>query len=77
VKDPTKGKVNKDSRGNNALFYGTEGTGKTATMKNVCVRANCYPLVEIKGSNLTPTESDQSAEILPLQKFAYTLSELE
>ena len=77
VKDPTKGKVDKDSRGNNALFYGTEGTGKTATMKNVCIKSNVYPLVEIKGSNLTPTESDQSAEILPLQKFAYTLSELE
>jgi hypothetical protein len=46
-------------------------------MKNLCYRANKYPLVEIKGSNLTPTESDQKAEILPLQKFAYTISELE
>jgi len=46
-------------------------------MKNVCVRGNNYPLVEIKGSALTPTEEDQTASILPLEKFAYTLSELE
>ncbi|CAI2182455.1 11661_t:CDS:10 [Funneliformis geosporum] len=72
-RNPTRGIIDKDSRGNNALFYGTEGTGKTATMKNLCVRANKYPLVEIKGSNLTPTELDQSSEILPLQKFAYTI----
>ncbi|CAI2186443.1 10001_t:CDS:10 [Funneliformis geosporum] len=52
-----------------------KGTGKTATMKNLCVRSNKYPLVEIKGSNLTPTELDQSSEILPLQKFAYTINE--
>jgi len=77
VNNPTRGVIDKNNRGNNALFYGTEGTGKTATMKNICVRANKYPLVEIKGSNLTPTELDQSSEILPLQKFAYTISELE
>nr|CAG8613618.1 15431_t:CDS:2 [Entrophospora candida] len=73
IKNPTRGIKDKNSRGNNALFYGTEGTGKTATMKNICVRADKYPLVEIKGSNLTPTETDQSSEILPLQKFAYTI----
>ncbi|CAG8608407.1 5801_t:CDS:2 [Ambispora gerdemannii] len=83
-----KGKETKDDKFGDKLFMLEEeeelilsdeikGTGKTATMKNVCIKANMYPLVEIKGSNLTPTESDQSAEILPLQKFAYTLSELE
>jgi hypothetical protein len=46
-------------------------------MRNLCVRADKYPLVVVAGSDLTPTESDQSAEILPLHKFAYTISELE
>lgn len=76
IKDPTRGNF-ENGLGNNALFYGAPGTGKTATMKNICARADKYPLVVILGSNLTPTESDQSAEILPLQKFAYTISELE
>ncbi|WNE40757.1 MAG: hypothetical protein mread185_000214 [Mycoplasmataceae bacterium] len=74
--DPTRGNY-ENGLGNNALFYGAAGTGKTATMKNLCVKADRYPLVVIQGSNLTPTESDQSAEILPLHKFAYTISELE
>lgn len=75
--NPVRGEADENKRDNSAIFYGAPGTGKTATMKNICVKANCYPLVEIKGSNLTPTENDQKAEILPLQKFAYTLSELE
>jgi len=75
--DPVRGEKNQENKDNSALFYGAPGTGKTATMKNLCVRADKYPLVEIKGSNLTPTQADQNAEILPLQKFAYTISELE
>jgi hypothetical protein len=46
-------------------------------MRNLCVKANKYPLVVVTGSDLTPTEADQKAEILPLHKFAYTISELE
>ena len=75
--NPIRGKKDKNKKDNSALFYGAPGTGKTATMKNLCYRADKYPLVEIKGSNLTPTEADQRSEILPLQKFAYTISELE
>jgi len=75
--DPIRGEADKEKKDNSAIFYGAPGTGKTATMKNICFRADKYPLVEIKGSNLTPTEADQRAEILPLQKFAYTVSELE
>lgn len=75
--NPIRGEIDANKRDNSAIFYGSPGTGKTATMTNICVRADKYPLVVLKGSNLTPTESDQSAEILPLQKFAYTISELE
>jgi hypothetical protein len=75
--NPIRGKKDRNKKDNSALFYGAPGTGKTATMKNLCYNADKYPLVEIKGSNLTPTEADQKAEILPLQKFAYTISELE
>jgi hypothetical protein len=46
-------------------------------MRNLCVKANKYPLVVVAGSDLTPTQADQNAEILPLHKFAYTISELE
>lgn len=75
-RDPTRGNYEK-GLGNNALFYGAPGTGKTETMRNLCVKADKYPLVVVAGSDLTPTEADQSAEILPLHKFAYTISELE
>lgn len=74
--DPTRGNY-KEGLGNNALFYGAPGTGKTEAMRNLCVKANKYPLVVVAGSDLTPTESDQTAEILSLHKFAYTISELE
>lgn len=75
IENPTRGEYKK--LGNNALFYGAPGTGKTETMRNICVKANKYPLISIAGSDLTPTDSDQKAEILPLHKFAYTISELE
>ena len=74
--DPTRGNY-EDGLGNNALFYGAPGTGKTETMRNLCVKADKYPLVVVAGSDLTPTDADQKGEILPLHKFAYTISELE
>ncbi|CAH1765999.1 15199_t:CDS:10, partial [Entrophospora sp. SA101] len=63
-----------DKKDNSALFYGAPGTGKTATIKNVCVKANKYPVVEIKGSALTPNKEDQESGLLPLKKFQYTIT---
>ncbi|KLL04791.1 MAG: hypothetical protein MRERV_4c057 [Mycoplasmataceae bacterium RV_VA103A] len=64
-------------RDNNAIFYGAAGTGKSATAKKICIEANSCPLVIVKGSSLTPTKQDYDAGIAPLQKFIYTISELE
>ncbi|CAJ0747802.1 1575_t:CDS:10 [Entrophospora sp. SA101] len=64
-----------DKKDNSALFYGAPGTGKTATIKNVCVKANKYPVVEIKGSALTPNKEDQESGLLPLKKFQYTITD--
>lgn len=75
--DPTRGKPDADKKDNSALFYGAPGTGKTRTMQNICVQANKYPLVEIKGAALTPSKDDQDSGLLPLKKFQYTISELE
>ncbi|CAJ0882531.1 10666_t:CDS:2 [Entrophospora sp. SA101] len=62
---------------NNAIFFGAPGTGKTATVKKICIEADECPLVILKGSSLTPTKQDYDAGIAPLQKFVYTISELE
>ena len=77
LNNPTRGEPDSDGKDNSALFYGAPGTGKTATVKNVCYNSDKYPLVTIKGSSLTPTKEDQETGILPLKKFAYTISELE
>ncbi|CAG8794671.1 17594_t:CDS:2, partial [Racocetra persica] len=74
VANPTRGKTDDDKKDNSAIFYGAPGTGKTATVKNVCVKANKYPLVGIKGSALTPTKEDQESKLLPLKKFVYTIN---
>lgn len=76
-KDPIRGQGDKNKKDNSAIFYGAPGTGKTRTIQNVCYEANKYPLVEIKGSSLTPTKEDQESKLLPLKKFVYTISELE
>src|SRR5207249_316581 len=62
---------------NNAIFFGAAGTGKTATAKKICIESDSCPLVIMKGSSLTPTKQDYDAGIAPLQKFVYTISELE
>ena len=78
VKDnPIRGETDKNKKDNSALFYGAPGTGKTRTIQNICYEANKYPLVEIKGSALTPTKEDQESKLLPLKKFVYTISEIE
>ena len=77
-KPPWRG--NPDSatkKDNNAIFFGAPGTGKTATVKKICIEADECPLVIVKGSSLTPTKQDYDAGIAPLQKFVYTISELE
>ncbi|CAG8447760.1 11331_t:CDS:10 [Racocetra fulgida] len=55
VENPTRGNYEK-GLGNNALFYGAPGTGKTETMRNLCVKSDKYPLVVVVGSDLTPTD---------------------
>jgi len=77
INNPSRGEPDSEKKDNSALLYGSPGTGKTATVKNVCYKSDKYPLVEIKGSALTPTKEDQESGILPLKKFVYTLSELE
>ncbi|CAI2185952.1 15961_t:CDS:2 [Funneliformis geosporum] len=47
---------------NNAIFFGAGGTGKTATVKKICIEADSCPLVIVKGSSLTPTKQDYDAE---------------
>ena len=75
---PSRGKPNPATKkDNNAIFFGAPGTGKTATVKKICIEADCCPLVIVKGSSLTPTKQDYDAGIAPLQKFVYTISELE
>ncbi|CAJ0830453.1 7083_t:CDS:2 [Entrophospora sp. SA101] len=62
---------------NEDLIWSTPGTGKSATVKKICIEADECPLVIVKGSSLTPTKQDYDAGIAPLQKFVYTISELE
>ncbi|CAG8644462.1 8250_t:CDS:2 [Paraglomus brasilianum] len=47
---------------NNAIFFGAPGTGKSATVKKICIEANECPLIMVKGSSLTPTKQDYDAE---------------
>src|SRR5437763_10888602 len=77
-KPPWRGNPNPATKkDNNAIFFGAPGTGKTATVKKICIEADECPLVILKGSSLTPTKQDYDAGIAPLQKFVYTISELE
>ncbi|CAG8648566.1 5153_t:CDS:2 [Ambispora gerdemannii] len=46
---------------NNAIFFGAPGTGKSATVKKICIEADECPLVIVKGSSLTPTKQDYDA----------------
>ncbi|CAG8575024.1 10837_t:CDS:2 [Ambispora leptoticha] len=62
---------------NNALFYGTGGTGKTSIVRKLAYEADIYPLIEIKGSNLTPRKEDNEIGIDPLNKFIFTLCDIE
>jgi len=62
---------------NNALFYGTGGTGKTSLVRRLAYNSDLYPLIEIKGSSLTPRKEDYDNGIDNLNKFIFTLCDIE
>src|SRR5437588_13010715 len=74
VRDEPDPNTKKD---NNALFYGTGGTGKTSLARRLTYNSDLYPLIEIKGPNLTPRNEDYKAGIDPLNKFVFTLCDIE
>ncbi|CAI2184646.1 4131_t:CDS:2 [Funneliformis geosporum] len=78
VINPTRGEPDPvTEKDNNALFYGTGGTGKTSIVRKLAYESDIYPLIEIKGSNLTPRKEDNEIGIDPLNKFIFTLCDIE
>ncbi|CAI2193001.1 9038_t:CDS:2 [Funneliformis geosporum] len=62
---------------NNALFYGAPRTGKSVMSEKLAYEADCYPLVVIQGSSLTPKDLDYKSGIDPLGKFIFTLCDID
>ncbi|CAG8584316.1 9109_t:CDS:2 [Paraglomus brasilianum] len=78
IDDPSRGKPDPgNKKDNNALFYGTEGTGKTSIVRKLTYETDCYPLVEVKGSSLSPNKLDADIGIDALGKFIFTLCDIE
>jgi len=79
VINPVRGEQdpNNSEKDNNALFYGTGGTGKTSLVRKLTFEADLYPLIEIKGPALTPRKEDYDNGIDPLNKFIFTLCDIE
>ncbi|CAG8637103.1 5244_t:CDS:2, partial [Diversispora eburnea] len=78
VVNPVRGEQDsKTEKDNNALLYGAGGTGKTSIVRKLAYYANLYPLIEIKGPALTPRKEDYSNGIDPLNKFIFTLCDIE
>jgi len=79
VINPVRGEQdpNNSEKDNNALFYGTGGTGKTSLVRKLTFEADLYPLIEIKGPALTPRKEDYENGIDPLNKFIFTLCDIE
>lgn len=76
--NPIRGDPNPiTKKDNNALFYGTGGTGKTSLVRRVAYNSDVYPLIEIKGPSLTPRKSDYNNGVDPLNKFIFTLCDIE
>ncbi|CAG8528545.1 2417_t:CDS:2 [Ambispora gerdemannii] len=76
--NPVRGEPDPQTeKDNNALFYGTGGTGKTSLVRRVAYNADLYPLIEIKGPALTPRNEDYKNGIDPLNKFVFTLCDIE
>src|SRR5437016_5289086 len=61
---------------NNALFYGAPRTGKSIMAEKLTYEADNYPLIVIQGSSLTPRDLDYKAGIDPLNKFIFTLCDI-
>lgn len=57
-------------------IYVPEDT-RVVSLSTICIESDSCPLVIVKGSYLTPTKQDYDAGVAPLQKFVYTISELE
>ncbi|CAG8447688.1 9240_t:CDS:2 [Cetraspora pellucida] len=77
--DPVRGEQNPDNPAeldNNALFYGEPRTGKSVMAEKLAYEADCYPLVVIQGSTLTPNKSDTNANVTLLLKFIFTISSI-
>jgi len=76
--NPVRGEPDPETeKDNNALFYGAGGTGKTSLVRRLAYNADLYPLMEIKGSNLTPRKEDYDNGVDPLNKFIFTLCDIE
>ncbi|CAG8780071.1 1328_t:CDS:2, partial [Racocetra persica] len=61
--DPIRGEKDSNTKkDNNALFYGTGGTGKSISVEKLAYEADKYPLVIVKGLALTPKLPDQKYE---------------
>ena len=79
VINPVRGEQdpNNSEKDNNALFYGAGGTGKTSLVRRIAYNSDLYPLIEIKGPALTPRKEDYENGIDPLNKFIFTLCDIE
>ncbi|CAG8776966.1 6487_t:CDS:10 [Gigaspora margarita] len=75
--DPSRGKPDESKKDNNALFFGTEGTGKTSIVRKLTYETDCYPMIEVKGSTLSPNKLDSDIGIAPLEKFIFTICDIE
>ena len=75
--NPVRGeKDHQSQKDNNALFYGTGGTGKSITAEKLAYEADIYPLVVVKGMALTPKLPDQKYSIAVYEKFIYTIADI-
>jgi ATPase family associated with various cellular activities (AAA) len=78
VINPIRGEPDPQTeKDNNALFYGTGGTGKTSLVRKLTYESDLYTLIEIKGPALTPRKEDYENGIDPLNKFIFTLCDIE
>ena len=76
--DPVRGErdPNNAQKDNNALLYGTGGTGKSITVEKLAYKSDKYPLVVIQGSALTPKLPDQQCSVAVFEKFIYTIADI-
>ena len=76
--NPVRGERDPNTKlDNNALFYGAPRTGKSVMAEKLAYEADVYPLVVIQGSSLTPRKNDFDAGIDCLNKFIFTLCDID